>query len=72
MAHPPETYICDRVLFYPKGDETKPHVAFVIEVYSEHCADLVYYCPVSHKWQEAKKVEFGKQEGADYFVNPKG
>jgi len=67
--HPAETLMADRVVYFKAG---KPHVAFVTCVHSAHCANLVYYCPVTHAWQEASNVTFGFAEGGDYFTNPEG
>jgi hypothetical protein len=70
MAHVAKTLPADRVLYYRK-DNPDAHVAFVIKVHSDHCANLVFYCPQTHAWYEAASVTFGEKDG-DYFVNTEG
>ncbi len=55
-------------MFTPAGQH--PHVAFVTRVYSEHCADVVYYCTHTHSWKEYTSATFGKSEAGNYYVNP--
>jgi hypothetical protein len=71
MAHQDKTLLGDRVLYFRKGNPSG-HVAFVYQVHSDHCASLVFYCPVTHSWKEATSITFGKNDTADYFVNPEG
>jgi hypothetical protein len=65
--HPAKTCLADRVVYWKEGKV--PLVAFVVEVHSDHCASLVYWCRQSLAWKEACSITFGKREGC-YFVNP--
>ena len=52
----------DKVYFNKDG---MPHVAFIINHYDDapNKADLVYYCPVAHAWQETVGVTMGPADG---------
>jgi hypothetical protein len=56
MPHPAKTCFADPVVFVKDGTD---HVAFVMKTHDDdpHMACLVYYCPVSHAWQEALDVK---------------
>ena len=56
------TWFGDKLYFNKDG---MPHVAFIINHYDDapNKADLVYYCPVAHAWQEAVGVTMGPADG---------
>ncbi len=62
MKHPAKTLMGESVVFTKNG---KPHAAIVTHTHVDdpHKACLVYYCPVSHSWQEEVGATFGKGEG---------
>ena len=66
MNHPAKTLLGETVLLKKGGEDH----AIVIRTHDDdpHKACLVYYCPVSHTWQEEIGATFGKGEGQYHNV----
>lgn len=49
--------------------DTRWHIAFIIKNYADSDnVDLVFYCPVTHLWQEAINVPFGARNNSPYYM----